>query len=242
MIDYSTLRQELIEEIKSDPKTRAAVQKMSKSIIDNTATYNDAYKLADVLGNTTGTALEKAVASLGEEELAELAAQVINPVYRNMQNTLLSAGRSVQSIFNDNNGLGVKPVNVKNDEDRLNNILKRFSEAENFEKVKFLTQPYVAENIAKSAVTDSVKRNADNFDRAGLEVEYIRSDGAGCCSWCSGIVGKYTKDNLPSDFWRVHKGCNCTFEYKVGGTHTKIKYGTDKNGKLRKETEEILSN
>lgn len=239
MMDYSILRQELTEEIKSNPQARAAVEKMRNAIINKSATFKDVYQLADVLGDVTGKELEKSIASLGEEELAELAEQLINPVYRDMQNTVLSAGRSTQKVFNEVNGLGLNPAEVLSDESRLTNIGNRFREATKLDEVKFLAKPYVAKNIAKGAATDTVRKNADNLNRAGIKTVYVRDDGAGCCDWCSTMVGTYTQDNVPKDFWRVHKGCKCTFEYKTSGTHTKIKYGTDKDGKLRKETEDI---
>lgn len=238
-MDYSILRQEIIKNIKNNPTAITEVKKMSAVILNKTATYNDVYRFADKLGQITGAELEKAIASLSEENLEDLAVNIINPVYRNMQATILSAGKSTQRVFNARNGLGLNPADVNTDEDRLKNIENRFKTAAKLDEVKFLTEPYVAKNIAKSSVTDTVKRNADNFNRAGLDVYYIRSDGAGCCDWCSTMVGKYTKDDIPDDFWRVHKGCSCTFEYKVNGTHAKIRYSTDKSGKMSKETEDI---
>lgn len=236
MADYLNLRAEILSDIQSDPQVKAAVKELNNKIKNGNAKYADAVDLSKSLGRTTSKYLKANSVEVTDELLGEFADEVMAPVYRAMQNTSLAASKEVQRIFNKKAGLGINPVDVKNDESRLTHIVDRFKEAESLDTVSFLMGEGVAENIARGAVTDSLRANASAMDRAGMK-SYIIRQGSGCCKWCADVAGTYAIDDAPKDVWRFHKGCTCTLEYKANNKHTKITFNTDDNGKMVKNTE-----
>lgn len=238
MADYLNLRAEILSDIQSDTQVKAAVKELNNKIKNGNAKYSDAVDLSKSLGRTTSKYLKANSVEVTDELLGEFADEVMAPVYRAMQNTSLAASKEVQRIFNKKAGLDINPVDVKNDESRLTHIVDRFKEAESLDTVSFLMGEGVAENIARGAVTDSLKANAKAMDSAGLDTYVIR-EGHGCCAWCAEVAGTYPINDVPTDFWRVHKGCTCTIEYKSRNKHTKITFSTDDKGKLKKNSKDL---
>lgn len=236
MADYSTLRLQILDEIKKD--TSPSVRTLSTKIKNNTATYDDAVKFSKALGDATSKALEKYSGAVVDEALAEYAEVVLAPIYRSMQSTGLEASKLIQQIYNDKAGFGFAPVNVARDESRIVHMVSRFREATSFDEVAFLLGKDVSQNIARASVTDTMRSNANFMSNAGIEVTYTRI-GTDCCPWCAEVSGTYTRDELPDDYWKVHKDCTCVFEYKARNTHTRTTFSTGSDGKITKNTTNI---
>lgn len=234
-MDYSILKQQILNDIKNDASVKNAVNQFRTKILDKTATYDDAVKFSKTLGNITSSHLTANSIEVSDDTLAEYANELLAPVYRSMQNTALGASKEVQKLFNAKAQLGLNPVEVKNDEERITHIVARYRDAEKFEEVAFLTGKGVAENIARGAVTDTLRANAKAYNDAGFEA-YVTRSGSGCCAWCDSMLGTYPVNNVPNDFWRVHKSCTCSFDYKVNNKRTKVTFSTNEQGKLVKNT------
>lgn len=238
-MDYSTLVKPICDEIiKLSDKDFKALRKL---INDKTASYQTVAEFSKVFGDTVSKCVNKyTIDGISEEELAAFASDCLAPVYKSAQNTVLNACKRVQQLYNDQAGIGLKPVDVETDESRIQHIIERFNEASNYEEVEFLTNANVARSITRGAVQDSMRRNAKFQEDSGLNIRISRSDGSGCCAWCSTVTGTYDSfEALPDDFWLIHRGCSCVIDYKVGKTHDKIKYITWENGYLEKVTESI---
>lgn len=215
---------------------KVAVKTLRNKILNKTATYDDAVALSKVLGDVTSKYLVSN--GLPDEMLGEYASEVLAPIYRSMQNTTLGASKEVQKLFNEKMGVQLNPVNVPSDERRITHIVARFRDAESKDTVSFLVEKGVAENIARGSVTDSLRSNAKALDDAGFETTVTRS-GAGCCAWCDAMTGTYKINDIPTDFWRVHKACTCSFTYNTRNKRTRITYSTGDDGKMTKNTEDI---
>lgn len=238
-MDYSTLKQQIVDEIvKSSAEDVNALRQLIKN---KSANYQTVAEFSKVFGDTVSKCINKyTVEGITEEELAAFASKCLAPVYKSAQNTVLNACKRVQQLYNDQAGIGLKPVDVETDESRIQHIIERFNEASNYDEVEFLTNANVARSITRGAVQDSMRRNAKFHEDSGLNIRISRSDGSGCCAWCSTVVGTYDSfDALPDDFWLIHRGCSCVIDYKVGKTHDKIKYITWENGYREKVTESI---
>lgn len=225
------------ENISSDTRLREKIKIFKDKVNNRTATYDDAVKLSKYVGDITSEYLVRN--GLPDELLGEWAQDVIVPLYRDLQGTSLTAAEQVQEIFNQQMGIGLNPADVNPDSSRLLHIAKRFEEATEGSEVSFLLGKDVAENIAWGAVNDSMRQNARQMSSAGLETYVTRKGGASCCPWCASISGTYALNDLPDDFWAVHKDCTCSFEYKSRNSHTRITYSTGKRGGLIKNTENI---
>lgn len=235
-MDYSTLRTQISNDIAKDKQLNAIVGKLREKLKNNTATYTDVTEFSKHLGNVTSKALVKY--GIPEEEFGEWAEEIVAPIFRQMQKTSVSASKMVQRLMNETNGLGIAPAEVPTDESRITHLVRRFKEASDIKDVSFLVGRDVAENIARGAVTDSIKRNAEQAKQMGIK-SYVVREGNGCCAWCDSMTGIYDIGDVPKDFWRVHKDCTCSFEYKYDKTHTKISFVTDK-GLLVKTTTDLM--
>lgn len=237
-MDYLTLKQQVLNEIKNDNSIKIQLSNLQKKINAGTATYQDVTILSKRLGGVTASKLKANSIDINAESLGAYADEVLLPIYSAMQSTSIVASKQVQRIYNKKAGFGLEPAEVSTDVSRLKHIAKRFKEASDFEDVSFLIGQDVAENIARGAVIDSLKANAEQFEDAGIET-YVTRDGVGCCEWCESMTGVYEVSNVNDDFWRVHKNCTCTFEYKTRNKRTRITYSTSDDGKLTKNTTKL---
>lgn len=236
MADYSTLRTQVLNEISQNKEVVQAVKSFNKKIKYGNAKFSDVSTIARKMSKATSSGLAR---NMVDNDLLEYANQVIAPVYRKGQRTMIEASKQVQKGMNNRAKVGMNPAEIENDESRILHIVNRYKEAASIDDVAFLVGEDVAENILKGAITDSIKGNAKQFEDAGFDTYINRSDGAGCCEWCASKVGTYKLNELPEDFWAVHKNCSCVFEYKANGKHSKITFETGEKGELKKNTEEL---
>lgn len=241
MTDYSILKDKLLNELRHDIKLNAGYERLENKIKSGKVNYADVGEFSKSLGDSVAKKLEQYVAEgVAKEELEAFANEFLTPIYRDMQGSMLNACRTVQEIMNEEAGIGLNPVDVATDESRLKHIRDRFAEAEDFEDVRFLTEKNVSRSIARSSVSDSIKANSKAHEDAGLEIVLSRSDGSGCCDWCSGQTGVFHDfDELPDGFWQIHRGCSCVIDYRVGKTKTRLNYVTNDDGSLSKITTEL---
>jgi len=240
-MDYSTLKNSVLKELKNSPSLRSELRKLSAKCSKGTAKYVDAVKFSEKLGIESARLIKDTLQNGEEIVLSEFAEQFIAPVYTSLQKTTLSATKNVQKSINKKNGLSINPSEVKADGSRVKHIVARYREAESFDDVSFLLGKDVIKNITRAAVSDTIRTNASDQQRAGFKVTLVRTDGTGCCDYCSGLVGSFVKGQEPDDFWKVHKGCSCEFEYhsELSGAHHKISFSSNDEGKLKKNTEDI---
>lgn len=234
-MDYSTLKKNIQNDISSDRQLNGIILKLRHKLKNETATYDDVTEFAKHLGNVTSKCLLKY--GIPEEELGTYAEEIVAPIYRSMQKTSISASKMVQKLMNETNGIGLLPAEVATDESRLVHIINRFKEASSPKDVSFLVGGNVSQNIARGAVTDSIRANARLTSAAGLK-SYVRREGNGCCAWCDSMTGIYEIGDEPDDFWRVHRDCTCSFDYKYEGHHSRVSFTTE-NGIMTKVTENL---
>lgn len=236
-MDYLTLKQQIADEIRQSPIASVNSKALRQMIQDGSANYQTVAEYSKVLGDVASKSIQRNIAEgIAEEELGAFAEECLAPVYRQCQKTILNACKGVQKIYNEQADIQLNPVDVPSDESRITHIVDRFNEAESFSDVEFLTNSNVARSITRGAVQDSIRSNASFQSKVGLEIKISRSDGSGCCDWCSSIVGTYDSfESLPSDFWKIHRGCSCVIDYRVGKTRDRLSFSTN-NGQLSKNT------
>lgn len=238
MADYLKLKDSVKNEIRKNTSMIKAARNLNYKIKNGTAKYSDAVKFSKEIGKVTGEALEFYSDAVDDTTLEEYATTVLAPIYRDMQKSTLQATKQVQKIYNKNARFGFNPVEVDTDEERLNNIVQRFRDASSFKDVSFLLGKDVAQNISRAAVTDTLRKNTEFMNSAGVET-YVTRSGVGCCSWCDSMTGTYSMDDIPDDFWRVHKDCTCEFDYKTKNAHTKITFSTSDDGTISRNVQNV---
>jgi len=116
--------------------------------------------------------------------------------------------------------LGIKGQKAKLNQDRIDGIIERLSNADNFDDIKWiLGEPMV--NFSQSIVDDTVKANAEFQSKAGLNPKIVRRPDSKPCKWCQSLVGEYNYHEVSdtgNDVFRRHSSCKCTVEFKAGNT------------------------
>lgn len=213
------------------------------------AAYKDAQKYSKLVADKWSQLLNKYFgidADTSGLNDVDILADVENALKQCYRNASYYASK-VQAVINDSVNINIKPVEGKIDKDRISNLIEKLKEGKDISEDLitdaniWLIEEGVVENISMSAVTDTIKANAKLHTDAGL-VSYIeRKQGrGGCCKWCASVSGRYVYGEQPSDFFKIHKYCNCSITYMPSRQRwQKITYSTDESGKRSKSTKEM---
>lgn len=177
--------------------------------------------------------------------LQDIADAAIRPLIENNRRLVNATAEQVQALINKSVGIGLKPVTPKPNTDRVDGIIKRLVEEDNFDNVAWVLDAPVR-NITQSFADDYVKANADFQARAGLDPKISRIVTTPCCKWCSDLAGTYTYGEHPEDIFRRHENCDCLVIYEPGdgrmqNSHTK-KWLDNENARKIEERKQIGRN
>lgn len=233
---------ELLEAIQLEFRTEITknktIQEVQKLIETGTATYEQANNFAEEIGTLLAKAFKK---NLSSDALPNgkiyynIADRILNETMNESYQLVSLATTKVQEDLNKSAGLGLKAIKPELNQDRIDGLVNKISNAEKFDDVAWvLDEPVI--NFHEAIVDDTVKANADFHAEAGLSPEIIRKSTGKCCDWCDAVVGVHKYPNVPEGVYRRHRFCRCTVEYdpKTGkrqNVHTK---------KWRDETAEDL--
>lgn len=195
------------------------VQALWKKVNDKTATYTDAKRYADLCGAEWSRILNRYCDNSAEAN--DLLAEIKKVLQKDYSQSAYYS-KNVQKIVNDKAKIGMKVLEPRIDESRIDHLIMRLKEgAEEGEVItdatKFLIGAAVLQNIATSAVSDTVQANARIQSEAGL-YSYVERDGHDCCEWCASMSGRYIYGEQPDGFFSVHKECTCTITFMPSKT------------------------
>ena len=145
-----------------------------------------------------------------------IARKVVDPLMNQNYQLISENATAVQEILNRQAGLHIKAQKPKLNQGRIDGIVQRLADSEQFDDIKWiLKEPII--NFSQSVIDDAIKANADFQHQAGLKPKIIRTANAGCCEWCSRVVGEYDYSrNMPKDVFRRHRNCRCETNYHPG--------------------------
>lgn len=243
---------ELLEAIQKDFyeifENNRTIQRIEKLIKNKEATYVDLNEYAIELGEILSEALGNHISSdtLPDGKMYyNIADRIFNPTMSNNYNIVAQKATDIQTALNHEAGLGIKGIEPKLNQDRIDGIIERVSKEDNFDDVSWiLDEPMV--NFTQSVVDDAIKTNAEFHAKSGLSPKIIRRAESNCCKWCSNLAGTYEYPNdVPDDVYRRHQNCRCTVEYDPSNGSKKRQnvwskqWGTDKDAKLETRIERI---
>lgn len=191
------------------------IQELLKKIEEGTATYRDAEQYALQIGEALSQAFAK---NLGVDALPDgkmyynIADRVLRPMLEEDHTVVSDAARMVQESLNRKAGIGLKAKTVAVNENRIQGIVDKVSNAESFKVVAWVLDEPV-KNFSMNIVDESVRKNVSFQGKAGLRPKVIRRAERKCCPWCSELAGEYDYPDVPDDVYRRHENCRCTVEY-----------------------------
>lgn len=200
---------------------------LNKKLATGKAGYKDAYSYAE----SVGSARAKAFKRISSSTLPD-GRMYYNIATRLMTDTLTADGNmiaeyatSVQKICNNKSKISLKALKAEVDPDRIDGFIQRLASEEVFDDVAWILQEPV-KTFARSIVDDTIKKNADFQNKAGVTAVVIRRAAANCCKWCSDLEGEY-KPPYDSELFQRHDNCRCTLDYEGRRLSTYYKNGRD---------------
>lgn len=222
----------LLEQIQKDFRTRIQSSTRLKDLLqlvaDGKATYVQAEEFAHEAGTLLSQTLGEHISSavLPDAKMYfNIADRVLRPVLEEDHQIISDVAVQIQEQLNKKAGIGLKAQSAPVNEDRIDGIIDKVSDADNFDDVGWvLYEPVI--NFSQSVVDEILKANIDFQGKAGLRPRIIRHAEHKCCEWCSRLEGKYDYPKVPPDVYRRHERCRCTVDYlpgngKVQNVHTK---------------------
>lgn len=224
---------ELLKKIQKEFEERFSndkeIEKLYARIQFGTAGYQEANEFALKVGSILAEAYRN---NLSAEALPDgrmyydIAQRIIDPTMKNNYVLIAEATNQIQKSLNEAAGIGIKAVTPELNQDRIDKIIDRVSDVEQFDKISWILEEPV-KNFSQSIVDDAVRVNAEFQYEAGLSPVIVRKLAGGCCDWCRALAGTYCYlDEVPEDVYRRHQRCRCTVEYdpkdgKIQNVHSK---------------------
>lgn len=205
MVEYTELLDEFKKWLEKDDQSQKLWLKANLS----KATYKDADRYASGIGKWWSEALTR---SYGDADYSDAVSEIEKSLRKTYSESAYYA-KNVQAGVNKRAKIGMKALEPAIDESRITNLIDKLVA----EDASFLFDTRVIQNIAKSAVSDTVKANARIQKKAGLTTTMTRHVGAGgCCAWCRSVAGgPYEYGDQPADFFSYHDDCSCWIEYST---------------------------
>lgn len=210
---------ELLDEIQKDFdrqfRSNSIVIDIYGKIRSRVATYKEANEFSIQCGEMLARSIKKYVTAdvLPEGRMwYNIATRILTPTLRNNYSLITDVTNAAQSIFNEKNGIGFKPITPAFNTNRLNGLIDKVSNAENYDDVAWvMDEPIV--NFSQSIVDQAIKDNAEFQYKSGMTPKIRRTVVGGCCEWCQRLAGSYNYPYVPTDVYRKHNRCRCTVEY-----------------------------
>ena len=214
---------ELLEKIQksfdTDIRKNEQLQRIQKMIANGTATYEQAYQYAQVVGETLAQAFEMHISS---ETLPDghmyynIANRILNPTLNRNYIIVAAVSVEIQEILNRKAGLGLRGIRPQINQMRIDSIIEKIVSEEVFDDVAWMLEEPIV-NFTRSVVDDTIETNADFQYQAGLYPRIIRiAKGSEVCEWCRALEGTYKYPDVPRDVYRRHDRCECIVEYDPG--------------------------
>lgn len=223
---------ELLEKIQQEFQNNTAKSKILKAKIQalksGKATHLDSNEFAVEVGKILADIFKNEITEgvLPDEKMYyNIAKRLIDPNLKINYDLVSDYSTNVQDLLNKESNISLKAIKPKLNQDRIDGIVNKISEYDDFEKGKWLLDEPI-KNFTQSIVDDTIKSNTEFQYKSGLTPKIIRKEVGNCCPWCKAVVGVYEYPDVPKDIYRRHQLCRCIVEYLPGNgkkqdVHTK---------------------
>lgn len=213
---------ELLEKIQNEFKNKTEKSKVLKKKIlalnAGKATHLDSNEFAIEVGNILADVFKNEITEdvLPDNKMYyNIAKRLIEPNMKNNFDIVSDYSKEVQEVLNKKSNISLKTIKPEINHDRINGIVEKISEYDDFEKGRWLLDEPI-KNFTLSIVDDTIKTNAEFQYKSGLTPKIVRKEAGNCCEWCKEVVGVYEYPGVPKDVYRRHQRCNCTVDYLPG--------------------------
>ena len=190
----------------------AGLQELIRKAGKNKLLQEEAYRAAERIGRHASESMLK---FLDKDLLPDgklyynIAVKTVKPILEEAYAESAKLAAEAQKAENDRQGIGLQVAEPSPDPDRVNGIIDKVSQADDFDSVKWVLGDPV-ESFVIQSVTDTVRENAEIRFEAGLKTVVVRIATGKCCDWCAKLVGTYDYEEhrkTGDDIWRRHSNC-----------------------------------
>lgn len=188
---------------------------IEKLLKKETKTYKDAYRYAEQVGQARALSYM----DISSEVLPDgkmyynIASRLMEDTLGADQQMIAEYAASAQETANKKSGINLKAQKADLNQDRIDGFVNRLSSEETFDDVAWILNEPV-KTFARSVVDDTVKKNAEFQNRAGVKATVVRTSAPKCCEWCSNLAGTYTYPRVAGEVFARHDNCRCTLDYE----------------------------
>lgn len=235
------LLKKIQKDFQSEFDKSKVISELYEKVRDGTATYREANDFAIETGSILASAYQKNLSSnvLPDGKMYyNIAERIIDPTMANNYDLITEVTKQVQQSLNEASGIGMKTITPELNQDRIDGIINRVSNADDFDSISWLLDEAIV-NFSQSIVDDSIRENAEFQSKAGLQPVIIRKTSGSCCAWCAALAGRYRyPDEVPHDVYRRHQRCRCTVDYdpgsgKIQNVHSKQWRNSTESDKIK---------
>ena len=214
MEDVAPILLEQIKELYNQERTKnALIEVIHAKIKGKQATYIEAEQYANELGGILAKAYKETFVNLPDGKMYyNIAKRTVEPTMVGMHTDIADITDEVQTILNEQAGLGINPIRPELEQNKIDGILNRLAHAESFEDIKWILDEPI-KTFARSTVNDAIKANAEFHAKAGMSPKIVRKMAGDCCDWCKVVEGTYIYPDVPRDIYRRHSRCDCTVDF-----------------------------
>ena len=213
-----------------------SIRKLQNKILKKTASYKDAEKYAELVGDAYAAAFREVVGSaevIGGKLYFEIAKEVFPPGLHSIYSSTSDFVGQVIQLQNEAAEIGLKPLIPDYGEvqsDYLRKLAATKTEAA-MDHVIASESKFYAQRVADR----TIQKNAEAHANAGLEVRVTRIyDGIGVhnrkdrCTWCLERCGNNMtlSEAKTKDSFNRHPGCGCIIIYTSAKGKTTMQIGS----------------
>ncbi len=192
---------------------------IQKLIESGGATYRQANEYAvevgEILASTFKTHIKSETLPDGKMYY-NIAERIVGPSLKNNHIIVAGVSAEIQGQLNKSIGIGLKGIEPKVNQLRIESIINRITKEEVFDDVAWiLGEPVV--NFTQSVVDETIEANVNFQGESGLYPTIIRVvHGTDPCDWCKSMAGVYKYPDVPEEVYTRHDRCRCTVDYNPG--------------------------
>lgn len=201
------------------------IKKLLEAINNKECDYEKAMNYAEEVGRILADAYMKNLSSdvLPDGKMYyDIASAILNPTLENNYGLISSYVCDSMEVLNKKAGINVKARKPSYSINKTLGLIKKVSDADNFDDVKkYLNEPVITN--ALSIVDEGARVNADLHYNLGYIPVIKRTASFGCCKWCRGLEGIVEYDpRMDRDIFRRHAHCRCKVIYDPGDSNGKV--------------------
>ena len=210
---------ELLEKIQATFQKKFGTSQKAQNLLrktnDGLATYADANEFSIITGDLLAEAFAEHLSSdvLPNGRLYyNIGQKVVAPMLENNYEIVADNAVTVQETLNALAGIGIKGQRADIQYERIEGIIQRLANELNYDDVAWILKEPVV-NFTQAVVDDTIKKNVEFHNEAGLKAKVVRIAESKACEWCRNLQGEYDYPDVPQDVWHRHQNDKCIITY-----------------------------